>query len=52
MEETLVVQNVKKTIGKKEIIKGLSFSLKKGEVFGFLGQMAQEKQRRFVCSSD
>ncbi|SFA58241.1 ABC-2 type transport system ATP-binding protein [Anoxybacillus pushchinoensis] len=37
MEETLVVQNVKKTIGKKEIIKGLSFSLKKGEVFGFLG---------------
>ncbi|EMT45061.1 ABC transporter ATP-binding protein [Anoxybacillus flavithermus] len=37
MEETLVVQNVKKTIGKREIIKGLSFSLKKGEVFGFLG---------------
>lgn len=37
MEETLVVQNVKKTIGKKEIIKELSFSLKKGEVFGFLG---------------
>ncbi|MBB5355938.1 ABC-2 type transport system ATP-binding protein [Anoxybacillus mongoliensis] len=37
MEETLVVQNVRKTIGKKEIIKGLSFSLKKGEVFGFLG---------------
>ena len=37
MEEILVVQNVRKTIGKKEIIKGLSFSLKKGEVFGFLG---------------
>ncbi|MGG6431742.1 ABC transporter ATP-binding protein [Anoxybacillus sp. D401a] len=37
MEETLVVQHVRKTIGKKEIIKGLSFSLKKGEVFGFLG---------------
>ncbi|MUK89748.1 ATP-binding cassette domain-containing protein [Ornithinibacillus sp. L9] len=29
--------NVKKSIGKKEIIKGLSFSIQKGEVFGFIG---------------
>ncbi|SET64645.1 ABC-2 type transport system ATP-binding protein [Salinibacillus kushneri] len=29
--------NVKKTIGNKEIIKGLSFSINKGEVFGFIG---------------
>ncbi|MEC5424667.1 ABC transporter ATP-binding protein [Virgibacillus sp. C22-A2] len=29
--------NVKKTIGKKEIIKGLSFTINKGEVFGFIG---------------
>lgn len=29
--------DVKKTIGKKEIIKGLSFSIPKGEVFGFIG---------------
>ncbi|MFD2046419.1 ABC transporter ATP-binding protein [Ornithinibacillus salinisoli] len=29
--------DVKKTIGKKEIIKGLSFSIHKGEVFGFIG---------------
>lgn len=34
---TLSVENLKKTIGKKEIIKGLSFELKEGEVFGFLG---------------
>jgi ABC-2 type transport system ATP-binding protein len=34
---TLSVQNLKKVIGKKEIIKGISFELKKGEVFGFLG---------------
>lgn len=34
---TLVVSNLRKKIGKKEIIKGLSFSLKEGEVFGFLG---------------
>jgi ABC-2 type transport system ATP-binding protein len=34
---TLSVNNLKKTIGKKEIIKGISFDLKEGEVFGFLG---------------
>jgi ABC-2 type transport system ATP-binding protein len=34
---TLSVNNLKKIIGKKEIIKGISFELKAGEVFGFLG---------------
>jgi ABC-2 type transport system ATP-binding protein len=34
---TLSVKNLKKVIGKKEIIKGLTFELKEGEVFGFLG---------------
>jgi ABC-2 type transport system ATP-binding protein len=34
---TLSVKNLKKIIGKKEIIKGISFDLKEGEVFGFLG---------------
>jgi ABC-2 type transport system ATP-binding protein len=34
---TLSVHNLKKVIGKKEIIKGISFELKEGEVFGFLG---------------
>lgn len=29
--------DVKKSIGNKEIIKGLSFKVKKGEVFGFIG---------------
>lgn len=29
--------DVKKTIGKKEIIKGLSFAINRGEVFGFIG---------------
>ncbi len=31
------LQNLKKTIGNKEIIKGLSFDIRPGEVFGFLG---------------
>jgi ABC-2 type transport system ATP-binding protein len=34
---TLSVRDLRKTIGRKEIIKGLNFELKKGEVFGFLG---------------
>jgi ABC-2 type transport system ATP-binding protein len=34
---TLSVNNLKKIIGKKEIIKGITFDLKEGEVFGFLG---------------
>ncbi|MBA2875304.1 ABC transporter ATP-binding protein [Thermaerobacillus caldiproteolyticus] len=34
---TLVVTDLRKTIRNKEIIKGLSFELTEGEVFGFLG---------------
>jgi ABC-2 type transport system ATP-binding protein len=33
----LEVKNVYKTLGKREIIKGISFSVKEGEIFGFLG---------------
>lgn len=33
----LSVESLKKTIGKKEIIKNISFQVKEGEVFGFLG---------------
>ena len=36
-EEVLLVNNVHKTIAGTEIIKGISFSIKAGEVLGFLG---------------
>ncbi len=36
-QPTLIVKNLQKKIGKKEIIKKISFELKQGEVFGFLG---------------
>ncbi|MDE5050863.1 ABC transporter ATP-binding protein [Niallia taxi] len=36
-ETTLSVRNLTKTIGKRQIIKDISFELKSGEVFGFLG---------------
>ncbi|KEI85158.1 bacitracin ABC transporter ATP-binding protein [Clostridium botulinum B2 433] len=35
--EVLQVENIHKKIGKREIIKGVSFSVKTGEIFGFLG---------------
>lgn len=34
---TLSVKELRKTIANKEIIKGISFDLERGEVFGFLG---------------
>lgn len=38
MSETAIeLVDVKKSIGSKEIIKGLTFSIPKGEVFGFIG---------------
>lgn len=33
----LEVNNLRKSIGKREIIKGISFNIKEGEIFGFLG---------------
>jgi len=36
-QATLIVENLRKTIRRREIIKGISFELKEGEVFGFLG---------------
>ncbi|TYP79170.1 ABC-2 type transport system ATP-binding protein [Paenibacillus methanolicus] len=36
-EITLSVQGLRKVIGKREIIHGIDFELKRGEVFGFLG---------------
>jgi ABC-2 type transport system ATP-binding protein len=36
-EPAMELIDVKKSIGNKEIIKGLSFTIQKGEVFGFIG---------------
>lgn len=37
MKKVLEVKNVKKKLGRREIIKGITFDVNEGEVFGFLG---------------
>jgi len=37
MDNILEVKDVYKKLGKREIIKGITFSVKQGEIFGFLG---------------
>ncbi|GKX68352.1 ABC transporter ATP-binding protein [Inconstantimicrobium mannanitabidum] len=37
MKKVLEVNNVKKKLGKREIIKGITFDVNEGEIFGFLG---------------
>ncbi len=37
MENAVEVKNLRKSYGKNEIIKDISFNVKKGEVFGLLG---------------
>ncbi|GAA0125968.1 ABC transporter ATP-binding protein [Clostridium sp. CTA-19] len=37
METVLRVENVYKSLGGREIIKGINFDVKEGEIFGFLG---------------
>lgn len=37
METVLKVENLYKSIGKRPIIKGISFAVQEGEIFGFLG---------------
>lgn len=50
-DSVLSVQNLKKRIGRKWIIKDVTFDVKPGEIFGFLGPNGAGKQRLFVCLS-
>lgn len=38
MQEVMVVKNVRKVFGQAEVLKDVSFSIHKGEIFGFLGR--------------
>lgn len=36
--DVISVENIKKNIGKREVLKGINFSMKKGEVVGLIGE--------------
>lgn len=37
MDVAISLENVKKTLGKREVLKGISFTVARGDVFGYLG---------------
>src|SRR5512136_1728651 len=37
MDAAIRLENVKKTLGKREVLKGISFAVEKGDIFGYLG---------------
>ena len=47
--EAVKIDNLHKSYGKKEVIKGISLSIKKGEIFGFLGKNGVGKSTTIDC---
>ena len=50
-QEIIKVENLKKSFGDTEIIKGISFSVKKGEVLGIIGPSGSGKSTILRCVS-
>lgn len=48
-EEILIVDNLYKSYGKKEVLKGLNLEVYKGEVFGFIGKNGAGKSTTIDC---
>ena len=47
--EAVKIDNLHKSYGKKEVIKGISLSINKGEIFGFLGKNGVGKSTTIDC---
>ena len=37
MNSAISLENVKKTLGSREVLKGISFTVERGDIFGYLG---------------
>lgn len=51
MEEIITIENLRKSFGDLEIIKGISFSVHKGEVLGIIGPSGSGKSTILRCIS-
>ena len=51
MDEIITIENLKKSFGDLEIIKGISFSVHKGEVLGIIGPSGSGKSTILRCIS-
>ena len=51
MSEIITVENLKKSFGTLEVIKGISFSVEKGEVLGIIGPSGSGKSTILRCVS-
>lgn len=49
MEPVLSVSGLRKTLGKREVLKGLDFQVAPGEIFGFLGPNGAGKTTTMKC---
>lgn len=45
----LEVHNIQKRLAKKQVLKGVSFSVKKGDIYGFLGPNGAGKTTTMKC---
>lgn len=48
----LVIENIKKSFGKKEVLKGISFTFDQGHIYGLLGRNGSGKTTLFSIISD
>lgn len=48
----LVIQNVKKSFDKKEVLKNINFSFEKGKIYGLLGRNGAGKTTLFNCINE
>ena len=51
MEDIITVENLQKSLGELNIIKGISFSVHKGEVLGIIGPSGSGKSTILRCIS-
>lgn len=49
---SLVVENIKKSFGKNEVLKGLNFEFKEGKIYALLGRNGAGKTTFFNCLND